>query len=1438
MKKKNLKKEKNFHLEFHADENNLGDIRDYISNICLQAGFSKREINNTKLAVDEACTNIIKHAYVGKSGKIIVDIRAWPGNVEIHLRDRGKPFNWSGVEDPDLEEYVEMGKRGGLGIYLMNRLMDHIRYESSSGGNHLIMSKSSEAFQQDKRSRLVSLKPRWTQTLRFKFLLRASAGFSVLIAVIGILQFISQTRELENNRQKAWMQIRNFARTLELRSENALVLDDLYHPEYRKLNEFIHDGMKSHPEIEAMRVVNKEGVIVSSSVADEFGQPIENLPGAGDFSSYGKWVSMKKNEENIKAYHLPVILSEKNDDKRINLGYLVMEVSARKIERGIQDQRYKLIVILLGIFVAGIGLIYLLVSIFIKPIQTLTDGVLAIGEGSLEDELDIKGPKEIGAIAKAFNDITAKFRVAQESVVEKERMQKEMQVAQEIQHSLLPRKVPEIGGYDIASYYKAAKEVGGDYYDFVNVDEDTVGVVVADVSGKGVPGSLVMTMIRTALRMEARGNRLAADVMAKMNEFVTDDMKKGMFVTIFYVILDSRNRVISYASAGHNPMILYRASTNETFYLNPRGFPVGINLPDDKLFRKSIDVEKIKLKKDDMLLIYTDGVTEAMNVNREQYGEKRLLKLMKESGGKSPQEFLDSLSEDIDRFTGEYPQNDDITVVAFKEKYVADEVLSGIRKKLLDLVSVEGISVAEACRKMKVSPSTYYRYKKRLELLGERGLKNKNLREDQDLRRFSNEQRAKLMEIVKQDPKFGPKRIADRFNEGKAEENKITSSLVYEELKRMRLNTYEKRAEYLKRSGIIFEGEREVESKDIDKAKRETAGIEEEKSESYVSPDQKETADKLPVASKTDSGEAFKPGVTETVEGKTSREIEYQENIEEMEYGTDSVVNIEDEKYNEDITILKVSGHLDSSSTGELENIMENLFEEGATNIIVDLKDVTYISSGGWGVFVGRVKNLREKKGDVVLVGMSREVYDIFELLGFMDIIMQFRLKEDALDYLSLPFKERQKHLKVKQKKYRKKNPEKTPISEGLDIEHADMIPLSIKAGSVGESGEITVLELNGIIDTVSSVKLSDIFERVLQTGSIKIVADMSGVEYISSAGWGVFASRVEGLRRKGGDLKIFGMDSELNRVFTMLGFDDLMRSFNVMAEAVEDFDVEIAAAGYDENDLESEPAVVAADHSNTGAEGYSFGVNLERVKDSGSEGVILEVEGAIDASSNDEFNRSLEESLAGDPDFLIVDLSNAVYINSSGWGNIARYAQQRMKSDGMKLALSGMNSAIFNIFTDLGFEDLIPHFTNTERAVEELRVTEGVGASSNNRNKGADEEEISEEITQNKVDHTDGIESSREEEKEKREKEIIYSSNIQKDGYIESDTAKQEDENSYLKDLSEKEETTSGSDIDVEKEKIDRLEDKDSKIRNIGWDAYGKKLSKKNKKGDKGTDK
>jgi sigma-B regulation protein RsbU (phosphoserine phosphatase) len=316
-------------------------------------------------------------------------------------------------------------------------------------------------------------------------------------------------------------------------------------------------------------------------------------------------------------------------------------------------------------FLGAAGL-FLLIYIVMNPFRRLSEWVKALGQPGAAQEMDIDASTEIGEIAQAFSDITMKLRESQVNLAEQERLQKEMQVAQEIQQTLLPSDFPQVEGYEISSYYAAAKEVGGDYYDFVEVDKDTIGIVVADVSGKGVPGSLVMTMIRTALRTEARGIKDAAEVLSRVNDFVVNDMKKGMFVTLFYVIIDSKRRKVNYASAGHNPMILFRAAKSKTYYLNPHGFPIGISLPDKDLFRNTIKSDTISLAEDDILIIYTDGITEAMNRKRALFGEERFLEVIREHGTLPPNAFVDRLHEEILSFTEGNPQNDDITPVGDK----------------------------------------------------------------------------------------------------------------------------------------------------------------------------------------------------------------------------------------------------------------------------------------------------------------------------------------------------------------------------------------------------------------------------------------------------------------------------------------------------------------------------------------------------------------------------------------------------------------------------------------------------------------------------------------------------------------------------------------------------------------------------------------------------
>ncbi|MBN2072187.1 MAG: anti-sigma factor antagonist [Candidatus Krumholzibacteriota bacterium] len=1454
MKEDRLTGKEIFRLDIPAEENNLGEVRDFIADICARAGFSKRETNNTKLAMDEACTNIIKHAYKDRAGNIKIEVEAEPGSLEITVFDRGKAFEWSKIKDPDLERYVEIGKKGGLGVYLMNRLMDGLDYKSSENGNSLFMTKRSAHAVSPASQRLFhSVKPKWTSTLRFKFAMRATFGLLGLVIFLWTILFINQSREIEDQRAQAWVNMGSFAKTLESKSENAMVIDDLFHPEYREINDFIQDRIISIPSVQYVRIVNNDGIVVASSSLEEFQEKFDLTPDMEGLPVEGRWMrSESAGSEDVEEFYYPVTIHETENDKIVKLGFVIMGVSRAIINSEIYDPRPRTTMVLFGIFAIGLALIYLLISVLVKPIQALTDGVRAIGEGAMNEGIHIDGPDEIGAIAEAFNEITAKFREAQESVVEQERMQKEMQVAQEIQHSLLPGKVPEIKGYDIASLYRAAKEVGGDYYDFVKVGEDSLGVVVADVSGKGVPGSLVMTMIRTALRMEARGNYSAAEVMSRMNAFVTEDMKKGMFVTIFYVILDSKNRIISYASAGHNPMILFRAETDETFFLNPRGFPVGISLPDDTLFRRSIDVEKIKLKKDDMLVIYTDGVTEAMNENREQYGEDRLIRLIKSNGRSSPDDFIERLNEDIRVFTGEYPQNDDITVVAVKEKMMADDVLMGIRKQLLDLVDIEGLTVAEACSRMKVSPSTYYRYRKRLAELGERGLQNKTLRKEHEINRVSIEQRKEMLDIVRNNPNFGAKRIADEFNIGKPQKIWLNSSLVYDELKRMRLNTYEKRLEYLRRNRVISEEEYQERlaspaaragqaRKSYDEAAVvetfepvEPGGDAEPATFEEVSPlgDEETTVSMMAGTPKDRSGKDL--SVSES--GNKDRvDVEriLTDNIPESE--EDAVVSISAEAAGDDIAVIRVTGHLDSSSATDLENILESIYEEGVTKIIVNLEKVSYISSGGWGIFTGRVKTLREGKGDVVLTSMSPEVFDIYELLGFQDIIMHFQTVGEAVGFISLPFEKRQKDLEeiTNRRKEEMTLEERVTVSSGggsSELESSPWTPLAIEAGTVGQNGEITVLNLAGVIDTVSCMRLRDVLEELLKKGPAKFVIDMSKVEYVSSAGWGVFASRIDEMRSRGGDIKIFGMDPEVDSIFHLLGFDVIIRSFSIFSEAIDDFSEDeksssIESAASSAGNAHEQPA-----ENGTGKDRSvllaDLTLNVSRLVADEARSVILTINGAVDAATTELFERYLEESLLDDPLYMVIDMSGLIYMSSAGWGTIIKY-MQKLGSGSGKLVLSGMSSTIFKIFQDLGFEPLIPYYMTSEQALESLSAPSVLEHQKNLLTNGAGESDKGDPLQRESIKDA-GSENETEGSSEGYSRQDAVEQAVPRVGrtQLEPILPKIED------DLPEIEPVLDLGRVEGEKETDDK------KIRDLGWSVYGERLKKHNRKKSKKADK
>jgi serine phosphatase RsbU (regulator of sigma subunit)/anti-sigma regulatory factor (Ser/Thr protein kinase) len=747
-------------------------------------------INSFKLVIDEAATNIIRHGYRDvKNGEIEIKAIIRRLSLTIVIIDQGTSYDPRQANTPDLAKYVDIGKKGGLGILMMRKLMDDIQYLVTEKGNEFRLTKFREATDEPKILQV------WhSLNMKTRYSLISSFVFTLVIAGIFTMLFLDLKKDVNE-------EIFNIAAT----STRSLAKNLVSNFEQGKLS------IEPYENIESI-VNSTEFDIYFSFITNNQNKIIAGIP-TGIIPLERNYTLPENSKildslENVAIYSYPLydtlsifdVVAEVRSPSGVVYGSAHIWINETTIDEITSSRQLVLIIVL--IFVLGFGNAgaFYLVAQILKSFHSLAEWVRQVVHGKVDqDEIDIDTSDEIGEIAHAFNEMTDKFRKAQVNLMEQQKLQKELQVAQEIQQMLLPSDFPKVDGFDIGSYYEAAKEVGGDLFDFVEIDEEAVGIVVADVSGKGVPGSLIMTMIRTAIRLESRGNKNPAEVLAKVNNFVSEDMRKGMFVTMFYCILDSRNRVIYYASAGHNPMILFRSSSKQTYYLNPSGFPVGIRLPDPKLFEQKIQTGSIRLREDDILILYTDGVTEAMNYKRELYRDERFLQSIRDNGHLDVSEFVKSVKNDLKHFTGGAPQNDDITFVAIKEKLMVGEVIYKTHKKIIDLIK-NGMRVKDACDKLNISSYQYYKYKGIVDEGGLEALKNFLDGDDHiEKQHISIEQKAKIFDIIKENPKYGAKRIALELNAKKYSYEKLDERRIYNELVKLRLNTQERRERFLEK---------------------------------------------------------------------------------------------------------------------------------------------------------------------------------------------------------------------------------------------------------------------------------------------------------------------------------------------------------------------------------------------------------------------------------------------------------------------------------------------------------------------------------------------------------------------------------------------------------------------------------------------------------------
>ena len=351
----------------------------------------------------------------------------------------------------------------------------------------------------------------------------------------------------------------------------------------------------------------------------------------------------------------------------------------------------QIFLILLGT-IAGLFLILEIGALFFglritsgitSAVSVLHQGTKRLAKGDLGTRIQIPNEDEFGDLADSFNEMALAVQKGREEAVARERLERELQTAREIQERLLPHEQPSVPGFEITGASLPSRQVGGDYYDFLTQDDGRFGIAIGDVSGKGIPAALLMSNLQASLQGQVIHPSSVSEVVSRVNELLVRSTDPHMFATFFYGVLDSRTGTFTSTNAGHNPPILYR-NDGEVVKLESGGIPLGW-LPDQDYLQKVIE-----LAPGDVIVLYTDGITEAVGPpDGEQvlamseegedpeeaaenpdnmFGEEQLIAIIEKSSRKSATGIKNAILSAVAAHTAGTPQSDDITLVIIKRR--------------------------------------------------------------------------------------------------------------------------------------------------------------------------------------------------------------------------------------------------------------------------------------------------------------------------------------------------------------------------------------------------------------------------------------------------------------------------------------------------------------------------------------------------------------------------------------------------------------------------------------------------------------------------------------------------------------------------------------------------------------------------------------------------
>jgi len=493
--------------------------------------------------------------------------------------------------------------------------------------------------------------------LKFKFSL---AIIILIIIMMSLVTFVVRSRVRDTLLSQMQVKGMALARGLAGNAAEALVTADRL-----LLAELVDKAGKQEEGILYAVLVDKQGHVLAHSNFKLEGRSYQ-IPAGAVYERVkdGKIIHYTLQGEECLDFEVPIILAGKikNVEKIVGAAHVVY--SLLPIRRLVYETLQNIFYIAAACLGLGIFLVLFLVSRIIRPVKQLAEAAEEVGAGNLDLNLEVRRCDELGQLAATFNHMAANLKLAQVELIVKERLQHEMEIAQHIQNLLVPKHSPQIPGYSISMLYRSAEEVSGDYFDFIDLGRGYWGMTIADVSGKGVPGALVMAQTRSVMRSIAHVNLSPAKVLSQANLNLYRDMRDDMFVTVSYFVLDSARRMVTLSRAGHLAAIIYRRATKTCELEMPTGIAIGISDPDT--FDLMLNEKKIKLNPGDFILLYTDGVDEACNRAQELFGSQRLLQTLIKSAHLKADGIINHLDQAVQRFVGEAPQHDDITMILVK----------------------------------------------------------------------------------------------------------------------------------------------------------------------------------------------------------------------------------------------------------------------------------------------------------------------------------------------------------------------------------------------------------------------------------------------------------------------------------------------------------------------------------------------------------------------------------------------------------------------------------------------------------------------------------------------------------------------------------------------------------------------------------------------------